>query len=145
MQLDLELYRRDVITSLDPRVRISVIDINPALAQGTMVFQTDWDDFTYLFYGNTANNYLVGLDPTYLELANPHLWNQWVDITRGRIAKPSQIIVTAFGANYVVSDRHHQDFEKSVRNDTNMQIVYRDQYSFVWLISVSTTAVNEAK
>ena len=38
MQLDLELYRRDVIVSEQPRVRLSVIDIDPGLELGTMVF-----------------------------------------------------------------------------------------------------------
>ncbi len=32
------------------------------------VFQTDWDDFPRLFFYNTHNTYLIGLDPTYLQL-----------------------------------------------------------------------------
>lgn len=31
---------------------------------GSLVFQTDWDDFPRLFFYNTHNTYLVGLDPT---------------------------------------------------------------------------------
>ncbi|MBI1800158.1 MAG: alpha/beta fold hydrolase, partial [Chloroflexi bacterium] len=38
MHIDLELYRRDVVASVDPPVRLSVIDIDPGLTQGTMVF-----------------------------------------------------------------------------------------------------------
>jgi long-chain acyl-CoA synthetase len=38
MQLDLELYRRDIIVSENPRVRLSVVDIDPGVSLGTMVF-----------------------------------------------------------------------------------------------------------
>ncbi|MBI5876650.1 MAG: alpha/beta fold hydrolase [Chloroflexi bacterium] len=39
MRIDLELYRRDIVVSQDPPVRLSVIDIDPGpLAQGAMVF-----------------------------------------------------------------------------------------------------------
>lgn len=99
---------------------------------GTMVFQTDWDDFTNLFYYNTANTYLVGLDPTYLELANPALWRQWVEVTRGRVPQPSQVIRQVFKADYVVSDTRHDAFEAQTRDDPHMELVYRDRYSYVW-------------
>src|SRR5262245_22627087 len=38
MHLDLELYRRDITSSANPPVHLSVIDIDPGAAQGTMVF-----------------------------------------------------------------------------------------------------------
>src|SRR5439155_1365574 len=38
MQLDLELYRRDVVVAEQPPLRLSVIDIDPGVSQGTMVF-----------------------------------------------------------------------------------------------------------
>ena len=33
---------------------------------GSLVFQTDWDDFTRLFFYNTTNVYTIGLDVTYM-------------------------------------------------------------------------------
>ena len=101
---------------------------------GTLVFQTDWDDFPYLFYHNTHNTYLVGLDPTYLERADGRLWEQWVAITRGRIAQPSIAIQALFGARYVVSDTRHEAFEDQARDDPAMFLVYSDQYGYVWEI-----------
>ena len=38
MEIDLELYRRDVLVSTAPRVRLSVIDAGPADAEETLVF-----------------------------------------------------------------------------------------------------------
>ncbi|MBZ0277912.1 MAG: hypothetical protein K8I60_17320 [Anaerolineae bacterium] len=101
---------------------------------GTPVFQTDWDDFTRLFYYNTRNTYLIGLDPTYLQLANPGLWTQWVALTRGQISQPSRLIRDTFGADYVISDTQHEGFINQTKNDPNMELVYRDESSMVWRI-----------
>lgn len=38
MQLDLDLYRRDVLVSANPRVNLSVIDVDPGQSEGTIVF-----------------------------------------------------------------------------------------------------------
>lgn len=100
----------------------------------SMVFQTDWDDFTRLFYHNTHNVYLVGLDPTYLQLAQPDLWSLWVDITQGDIEQPSGYIVSDFGAHYVFSDRNHKGFERAARADPAMTLVYQDSESYIWYI-----------
>jgi hypothetical protein len=103
-------------------------------APGTPVFQTDWDDFPYLFYHNTHNTYLVGLDPTYLERANAELWDLWVAITRGNVEQPSTSIRSVFGTTYVISDTRHDDFEDQARDDDAMRVVYRDAYSIIWEI-----------
>jgi hypothetical protein len=103
---------------------------------GEMIFQTDWDDFTRLFYYNTHNTYLVGLDPTYLQVADPLLWNLWVAITRGQVDLPSSIIQESFGANYVVSDVNHPEFASRADADPHMQLVYRDAYSLIWHVTL---------
>ena len=101
---------------------------------GTMVFQTDWDDFPYLFYWNTHNTYLVGLDPTYLQVANPTLWNLWVPITQGAVERPSVLIRENFGASYIVSDLLHEAFAERANSDPNLQLVYRDNNSLIWQV-----------
>lgn len=106
-----------------------LVDNTPA---GSPVFQTDWDDFPRLFYHNTHNTYLVGLDPTYLERADPDRWHQWVALTRGEIAMPSDSITADFGASYVISDTRHAAFEEQAAADTRMRIVYMDDTSIVW-------------
>lgn len=100
--------------------------------EGAMVFQTDWDDFTDLFYYNTWNTYLVGLDPTYLQYADPALWVEWVAITRGEVDTPSAAIRDRFGARYVVSDRSHEAFAEDAFDDPAMRLVYWDANAMVW-------------
>ncbi len=101
---------------------------------GSVIFQTDWDDFTRLFYYNPANIYTVGLDPTYLQLADPALWDEWVAITRGEVAQPSTAIRERFGAAYVVSDQQHDDFAAQADLDPGLQLVYRDDNALVWQV-----------
>lgn len=102
---------------------------------GELVFQTDWDDFPYLFYYNTHNTYLVGMDPTYLQLAQPTLWNLWLAVTQGIVERPSVLIQESFGARYVVSDRGHDAFAVSATADPAMHLVYEDATGLIWYIS----------
>jgi hypothetical protein len=102
---------------------------------GALVFQTDWDDFPYLHYYNTANTYLVGLDPTYLQLANPLAWDNWVAITQGDVEQPPALIRSQFGAAYVVSDTRHEDFIEQAGADPGLLLVYRDDHAFVWQLT----------
>lgn len=101
---------------------------------GERIFQTDWDDFPRLFYYNTHNTYLIGLDPTYMQLYNAAMYAEWVDLTRGRVELPSQAIQERFGARYVISDLLHQDFIRQAAADPAMQEVYRDIGSVVYRI-----------
>ena len=103
--------------------------------RGSLVFQTDWDDFPILFFHNTHNAYTVGLDPTYLERADPARYALWVDLTRGRGLDLSEAIVKHFGAHYVVSDLKHKAFLQRAESDGQMREVYRDSNSIVFQIT----------
>jgi hypothetical protein len=103
-------------------------------APGERVFQTDWDDFPRLFFYNTHNTYLVGLDPTYMQLYSPALYDEWVAITRGQVEQPSQAILGRFGARFVVSDLEHGDFIRQAQADPVFREVYRDDASVVFEI-----------
>lgn len=100
--------------------------------QGSLVFQTDWDDFTRLFFYNTHNTYTIGLDPTYLERADPVRYYLWIDLTQGRGLDLSQDIRQQFGAEYVVSDLKHTAFLNRAASDPQMEEVYRDENSIVY-------------
>lgn len=101
---------------------------------GARVFQTDWDDFPRLFYYNTHNTYLIGLDPTYMLIYNPDLYDLWVNITQGEIEQPSVAIEQDFGARYILTDLRHKAFLDQAANDTGMVEVYRDREAIVFQI-----------
>lgn len=104
---------------------------------GSRVFQTDWDDFPRLFYYNTHNTYLIGLDPTYLQSYDPELYDLWVLITQGNVENPSQIIAKKFGSQYVHSDLNHGKFIKVAGKDPGLTEVYRDDQAVIYEVDVT--------
>lgn len=101
-------------------------------AKGDLVFQTDWDDFPRLFYYNTHNTYLIGLDPTYLQLFDPESYDLWVLITRGEVQQPSQFIANHFHSRYVHSDLKHANFIRKAGQDPGLREVYRDDQAVIF-------------
>jgi hypothetical protein len=106
--------------------------LNENTPPGSRVFQTDWDDFPRLFFYNTHNTYLAGLDPTYLQLYDPALYDTWVEITQGDVENPSQLIATTFEADYVHTDLKHTDFLRAARKDPGLQEVYRGEDAVIF-------------
>ena len=99
-----------------------------------MVFQTDWDDFPRLFFYNQHNRYLVGLDPTFMQGANPALYDEWVALTQGRGENFAKAIQNDFGATYILSDHQHRDFLRRAAHDPQMREVYRDDDAVIFAI-----------
>lgn len=98
---------------------------------GSRIFQTDWDDFPRLFFYNTHNTYLIGLDPTYLQLYDSELYNLWVDITRGKVETPAKTIAQTFGAHFVITDLDHKAFLRQAKADPQLEEVYRDEFAVI--------------
>ncbi len=107
------------------------------LAENTMpgerVFQTDWDDFPRLFFYNTHNTYLIGLDPTYMQLYDPNLYALWTEITRGNVKDPSTLIREKFGSTYIHTDLNHGGFLRVAEEDAGLLEVYRDDQAVVFM------------
>lgn len=128
-----------------PRARETINDSKPYdlyagasqwLAQntpaGSRVFQTDWDDFPRLFYYNTHNTYLIGLDPTYMQLYDPELYDIWVLVTQGKVERPSKLIALRFGSQYVHTDLKHGSFITVAERDPGLREVYRDDQAILY-------------
>lgn len=104
-------------------------------APGERIFQTDWDDFPHLFFYDTYNTYLVGLDPTYMQIYNPGLYDLWVQITDGKVYNLSKVIPSEFGSYYVLTDLQHGNFIAAASDDSGMREVYRDSESVIFQIT----------
>ena len=101
---------------------------------GSVVFQTDWDDFTRQFFYAPHLRYINGLDPTFMQLHDEVLYNEWVDITRGRRDLPGATIRDRFNAAYVFSDLDHTAFLDEAANDPILEEVYRDPYVVIFAV-----------
>jgi hypothetical protein len=104
------------------------------------VFQSDWDDFTRLFYYNTHNTYTLGLDPTYMQLQDAKLFELWVDISQGRVDRPAAAIANQFGASYAISDLKHKGFLREAAEDPGLLEVYRDDEAVVFQVVQADTS-----
>ncbi len=102
---------------------------------GALIFQTDWDDFPRLFFYNPGNVYTIGLDPTYMQLYNAALYEEWVRITQGNVEQPSTIIRSDFGGGYVITDLAHTAFLKQAASDPGLKEVFRDKYAVVFAVT----------
>ena len=101
---------------------------------GSHVFQTDWDDFPRLFFYNTHNIYLVGLDPTYMQLYSADLYDRWVAITDGKVSQPSTEIKGWFASSYVFTDLSHKAFIARADEDRGLEKVYEDGEAVIYQI-----------
>jgi hypothetical protein len=98
---------------------------------GSMVFNTDWDDFPMLFYYNPNSVYIVGLDPTYLYDRDKDLWDLYARITLGEEENPAPLIRERFGAEYVFTDNGHKDFLDNAYESGDFETVYEDSHTTV--------------
>jgi len=94
---------------------------------GAMLCTTDWDDFPWLYFYNTKSTYLVGLDPTYFHDRYREAYWQWVDISQGKVPRPSRLLATRFPCAYVLSDREHTAFLGEAAIDPGLEEVLADE------------------
>jgi hypothetical protein len=110
---------------------------------GSIVFNTDWDDFPMLFYYNPNNAYIVGLDPTYLYDRDRELWKLYADITLGNESNPAPLIRDRFRAQYVFTDNEHSDFLQITEDSGDFEKVYEDKFTTVLRVRGSMSGTTE--
>ena len=101
---------------------------------GSMVFQTDWDDFPRFYFYNSHNTYTIGLDPTYMQIHNADLYEGWTELTQGRSDDLSGEIFETFGARFAITDLAHKSFLSAAGDDPQMVETYRDEYAAIFEI-----------
>jgi hypothetical protein len=102
-----------------------------------IIFHNDWDDFPALFYYNTNNYYIAGLDPTFMYDYNKYLHKKWVLITTGKQDKISEIVRRDFNSQYVFVDKDHIALENNLKRDGNFAMVYKDEEGKIYQLTNS--------
>lgn len=102
--------------------------------ESSLVFNADWDDFPALFYENTHNAYVSGLDPTYLLYADPDRASEYDRIVAGDRQDPGPAIRSTFGARFAISakDAEHEAFLRRARADRSMRVAFEDDLAVVF-------------
>ena len=101
----------------------------------SLVFHSDWDDFPALFFFNTHNRYVVGIDPNFLYLKNPGLWQYYAGITQGTLRNPASLIQQVFGARYVFTDKLHKGFMRNLYDEGHADLEYEDDACAVYVLT----------
>lgn len=111
---------------------------------GSIVFNTRWDHFPQLFYWNTHNYYIVGLDPLFMYKDSPSLYRKWHTITDERPEDWSTDSVYTtlkndFHAQYILIENTRsrgllEYIQNLAEKDTGFRSVYRDEKITVFAI-----------
>ena len=101
-----------------------------------IIFTSNWSDFPVLFYFNTENYYLFGLDPVYCYAYDNDVWDLWVSVVSGQSENPSQKIKDVFRSNYVLCTRDSEEpgyaLTKQLLQENQTDIVYEDEYHHIF-------------
>lgn len=98
----------------------------------TVVFQTDWGTFPLLFYHNTHNYYLTGLDQTFMYVYNQdHYW-QWVDLVTGKRFDAYNVVHDTFKSSYVLVERRVAKIMGAINKDSRFHKVYGDSETLIY-------------
>ncbi|MFA5070285.1 MAG: hypothetical protein WC528_03305 [Patescibacteria group bacterium] len=105
-------------------------------AAGTIVIHSDWDDFPVLFYHNSHNYYIVGLDPTFMYEYNKDLYWKWVDLTTGKeVPDLYEVVKNEFKASYLVIEKDHGGMYRFVSQTKNFGLVYEDNEVYLYQVN----------
>jgi len=102
---------------------------------GDIVFHSSWDEFPILFYYNSSNYYIAGLDPTFTYEYDQALYHKMVDITIGtQTDNLYEDIQGEFGASYVLVEISHEAMERNIEQDGGFQEIYRDTDAILYKV-----------
>ena len=104
--------------------------------EGDIVFHDNWDDWPVLFYHNSYNRYIIGLDPTFMYLKNERQYWSWKNITTGLTSKNiCAIIKDEFAVHYIFVKIGNEKLKNNLDQDNLCQLVYYDKDGFIYKIN----------
>lgn len=101
--------------------------------KGDIVFHSDWDDFPVLFYYDTTNAYIAGLDPTFLYRQDQERYWAWAKITLGERSEKLAEAFDLFNTKWILIEKDHTAMNLNVRVTPGVTLAYED--SEVWIYS----------
>jgi hypothetical protein len=116
----------------------------------SIVFNVNWGDFSKLFFYNSDNYYILGLDPKFLYLKSPEKYWLYDNIGKGIVCDKEicdeinnnkksirDIIKTDFHADYIYIPTDYEDFDYTnliniMDNDPSFEKVFENEGGEVW-------------
>ncbi len=114
---------------------------------GDIVFHSDWDESPILFYHNSKNYYLVGLDPTFMYKYSQELYSKWERITTGKESKNlAETAKSDFSARFVfISLDRHENMAKIFSSAPGFERIYQDKEAVIYQVTPSIIPGNDQK
>lgn len=101
----------------------------------SIVLHSDWDEFPVLFYHNSHNRYIVGLDPTFMYVKDEDKYWKWVNITTGKESDNLYDIITKDFQNATVFlEKDHSAMDLNFQQDSHFKLVYEDNEAKIYQI-----------
>ena len=104
---------------------------------GEIVFQSNWGIFPELFYFNTKNYYINGLDQTFMYEKDKELYQDWLNLVSHKVNpnQTAQILKERFQASYVLVDKNDKNFGKLLKKSKSLKQVYEDEQAIIYQIN----------
>jgi len=105
------------------------------------IYNVSWSDFPQLFYWNTYNSYICGLDPNFIVEYDSKIAQVYFDIMRCRITQPGYYIYKYFSSSYAIVSKspkltNFSQFIHVADNDKTMKRIYEDDNSIIYKITL---------
>ncbi len=86
-----------------------------------------------LFFHNTNNRYMAGLDPTFFYLFDQPLYRRWVDINIGSVHQSAKTIYETFKTQYILIVLP-QDWKLNhqLKKEPGVKALFHDETSIVY-------------
>jgi hypothetical protein len=102
---------------------------------GEVIYHFSWGDFPELVWHAPEFRYVVGLDPHFLQLESPALWNQFSALSQCSYANPSKPIRELFEARWALVSLPWDGAEDCMAQDSDMELVFRSGGALIYRIN----------
>ncbi len=101
-----------------------------------IIFQSEWDIFPPLFYFNTKNYYINGLDQTFMYEFDQDLYWKWFNLVNAKTPpdKTAEILKQKFQASYVLATTRNKNFKRLLERSPGLEKVYEDEEAKIYKI-----------
>jgi hypothetical protein len=105
---------------------------------GATIVHSDWDDWPMLFYHNTHNFYIVGLDPTFMYNYDKALYRKWANLTKDGVADNLvNLMKNELQSEYALIERDHTGMQELFATNIYFRLVYEDDQ--VWIYNLNNS------
>ena len=132
---------RGVRKAPDPEHFRGVSQFLAANRPGTLVFNTQWEQYQFLYFWNSANTYLIGIDPSFLYYRDRPRYFLWEHISNDEIATCPAVkctpgnsrdipstVAADFGARTILTAHETNPRVEQALRSAHIPEIYHDQW-----------------